>query len=622
VDFEESQVAQMIMSLFVPHRLRVIAGLVVALAGLPPTSQAQSAIPADALVAEGREDWAGALRLYEGILDREPKRWDLWLRVADIHARLGNSDAVFKTLTHAIEARPDDPELYARLSRACAEAGRPNAALAAIRGAVALRPNDPAYLKAMAELAAWSGDYAAARTAYETLLGLEPGNTGAVLNLARVSVWSGRTDQATTLYHRYLQAVPTDAEAWLETARSESWRGNDAGALSLLEQYRLRFAETDAYRRELASVLTRARRPRQALDVLRSIPDAQSSQPDLASIAALAHIEAGDQAAAARAVGLALATHTEPQQAESLMRQMRKAFGSVVQPSGTGYGDSDGLRSYRLPIMASYALAAAVRVEGGYERQELSARIGSGLERSDGGRDVGLDWVWAGTQVRPATGFRIRAAAGRLESNTSDEWTYLAGLSAAPVDGLTLHYEYEHTLLTVSPRAVSLGIARDLNRLRLAWQPSLDLAIDVDTSWEGLSDENERWAFRIGPRWGLLRNQYLNLDLGASAYLFGTRLDLDHGYYDPSLYEAYMVTVTPYFKLSENHGLSVFLEGGAQRDDSTTKFEPGGSAATELTMGIYQAWMLKVNASATFNARLASGAFRGFSSGIGLARRF
>ena len=612
----------MIARFFVPRRLRVIAGLVVALAGLPPTSQAQTTIPTDALVAEGREDWAGALRLYDEILEREPQRWDLWLRVADIHARLGNRDAVFNALTQAIQARPEDPELYARLSRACAEAGKPSAALAAIRGAIALRPQDPAYLKAMAELAAWNGDYAAARTAYETVIGLEPGDTRALLNFARVSVWSGRTDEATALYHRYLQAVPTDADAWLETARSESWRGNDAGALSVLEQYRLQFAETDAYRRELASVLTRAQRPRQALDVLRSLPDAQSSQFELASITALAHIEAGDQAGAERAIGSALATHPQPQQAENLMRQMRKAFGSMVQPSGLGYGDSDGLRSYRLPIMTSLTLAPAVRLEGGYERQELSARVGSGLERFDGGQDVRLDWVWAGAQVTPATGFRVRAAAGRQESTTSDEWTYGAGVSVAPSDGLAVHYDHEHALLTVSPRAVSLGLARDLNRVRLAWKPSLRLAIDVDTSWEGLSDGNDRWAFRAGPRWALLRNQHLNLDLGGSAYLFGARANLDHGYYDPSLYEAYMITVMPYFKLSENHGLSVFLEGGAQRDDSTKDFEPGGSAATELTMGIYQTWTLKVNTGATFNARLASGAFRGFSGGIGLARRF
>ena len=605
----------------VPQEWRVVVGLVVALAGLPPTLQAQPTIPAEALVAEGREDWAGALRLYDGILDRDPTRWDLWVRVADIHARLGNEEAVFNALTQAIKARPDDPELYARLSRACAQANKPTAALAAIRGALALRPEDPAYLKATAELAAWSGDYSAARTAYETLLRLEPANAAALLNLARVSVWSGHTDQASSLYHRYLQAVPTDASAWLEASRSESWRGNDAGAMSLLQEYRGRFGATEQYGRELAAVLTRARRPRQALEVLQDLPHTQASH-ELASIAALAHIEAGDQAAAERAVDLVLATHPEPQQASNLTRQMRKTFGSVVQPAGTGYGDSDGLRSYRVPLAVSFSVASGFRLEGGYERQELSARVGSGLERTDGGRDVGLHWVWAGAQLRPATGIRLRGAAGRQTSTTSDEWTYVAGVNVTPSDTLALDYEHEHNLLTVSPRAVSLGIGRDLDRLRLAWNPTIKLAVDVDTSREGLSDGNERWAFRAGPRWGLLRNQHLNLDLGGSAYLFSARTDLDNGYYDPSLYEAYTITVMPYFKFSENHGLSLFLEGGAQRDDSTKQFEPGGSAASELTIGIYQTWVLKLNASATFNARLASGAFRGFSGGIGLARRF
>lgn len=101
-----------------------------------------------------------------------------------------------------------------------------------------------------------------------------------------------------------------------------------------------------------------------------------------------------------------------------------------------------------------------------------------------------------------------------------------------------------------------------------------------------------------------------------------TDLDLDNGYYDPSLYEAYAVTALPYFKLSENHGLSLFLEAGLQRDESAGSFEPGGSAAAELTVGIYRAWTLKFNGSATINSRLESGAFRGVSGGVVLVRRF
>jgi hypothetical protein len=84
-----------------------------------------------------------------------------------------------------------------------------------------------------------------------------------------------------------------------------------------------------------------------------------------------------------------------------------------------------------------------------------------------------------------------------------------------------------------------------------------------------------------------------------------------------------VVTVLPYFKFSENHGLSLFLEAGLQRDEeSAGSFEPGGSAAAELTLGIYRAWMLKFNGSATINSRLESGAFRGVTGGVVLVRRF
>ena len=77
-----------------------------------------------------------------------------------------------------------------------------------------------------------------------------------------------------------------------------------------------------------------------------------------------------------------------------------------------------------------------------------------------------------------------------------------------------------------------------------------------------------------------------------------------------------------YFKISENSGLSVFVETGVQKDETASHFEPGGSAAAELTIGIYRAWVIALAASGTNNNRLESGAFRGFGASAKLVRRF
>jgi tetratricopeptide (TPR) repeat protein len=499
---------------------------------------------------------------------------------------------------------------------------QPKAALAAIQAALALRPEEPTYLKAAGELGSWCGDYPAARAALETLLGITPHDTVAMLAMARVSAWNGDTDRAVKEYRSYLREAPDDAAAWIEAARAESWRGNDAGAVSLLESYRVGFGESDAYRRELASVLTRAHRPQRALATLKPLLAGGAETFEIHALHALAQIEYGDERAANRAFDAASLIDAERWETSNLAIHLRNAFGSLLQPSGVGYGDSDGLRSYRLPLSASFNLAPSLRVAGGYERQELRARIGSGLERVDGGRDARLDSGWAGAEVRPWTPLVLRVQGGRQDSSVRREWTYGAGVRLRVSDELRIDYDREHSLMTISPRAVSLGLQRDVDHARVAWSPSLIFAVDLDASREALSDSNERVAVRLAPRFAVVRNQWLNLDLGGSAYQFRTELDLDNGYYDPSLYEAYVVTVLPYFKFSENHGLSLFLEAGLQRDESAGALEPGGSAAGELTLGIYRAWMLKFNASATINSRLESGAFRGVTGGVVLVRRF
>ena len=82
------------------------------------------------------------------------------------------------------------------------------------------------------------------------------------------------------------------------------------------------------------------------------------------------------------------------------------------------------------------------------------------------------------------------------------------------------------------------------------------------------------------------------------------------------------MVIAPYFKISENVGVNVSAGLGAQHDDASTAFRFGGNVSAEATFGIYERWLLKVHGSTTTNGRLESGAFRGYSSGLVLLRRF
>jgi cytochrome c-type biogenesis protein CcmH/NrfG len=602
------------------HRLSAPALAVLAIC-LGATGAAAQ-VPAEGLRLEGEQRWREALAIYEPIVRDAPGRVDLWLRIADIRAALGDGKAAIAALEAAAGASPGDPATLTRLSRAYAAAGHPAPARLAIRAALALSPSDPALLRAAGELASWNGEHGEARRHYDTLLRLQPDDDAAWLAVARARTWDGATDAAVAAYRTYLDRAPGDPDGWLELARAESWRGNDAAAADALATYRRRFGETTAWRRTRVSVLLRGGRPRAALAVLAPLRPGEPLSYDLYLLEGLARVGEGDARRTREVLGSVQMLGPERRETTGLAQQVRAAFGSTLQPSVSGYADSDGLRSYRVPASVSLVLSPEVRVAAGYERLELRARAGSGLDRIDGGTVAETDRGWAGVELRLRPAVVVRAAAGRQVTPGRDLWTYDAGLALSLGDRARLGLDYEHALFTISPRTVSLGLTRTTTRVRFDAAPGFHWFVEADGSAERLSDGNTRWSGLLSPRRAVVRRQALNLDLGVSGYWFGAAHDLENGYYDPGLYQAYSVVAVPYFKFSENTGLSLFVQAGAQKDDRQRGFEPGGNVAAELTLGIYRAWVLKVHASATQNARLESGAFRGRSAGAVLLRRW
>ena len=136
---------------------------------------AAAQIPAEGLKAEGEHRWGDALALYEPVVRDHPERADLWVRISDIRAAMGDVPGSLAALYAAVNAAGSDGDLYARLSRAYAAANQPKAALAAIQGAVALRPSDPGLLKAQGDLAAWAGNVSLARESVTVRSSRSPG---------------------------------------------------------------------------------------------------------------------------------------------------------------------------------------------------------------------------------------------------------------------------------------------------------------------------------------------------------------------------------------------------------------------------------------------------------------
>jgi hypothetical protein len=227
---------------------------------------------------------------------------------------------------------------------------------------------------------------------------------------------------------------------------------------------------------------------------------------------------------------------------------------------------------------------------------------------------------WFGVAQRAGV-MTFQGRVGRATAAEEPLTTYMAGATVT-VDALKVALERSSAFLVVSPRTIGMGLRRVDHRAQVDWIPNLRNQIAFNASFQELSDGNRRWELGISPRRSILRTDRLNLDLGLAAYHFGTRQDLDHGYYDPRHYQRYSLVAYPYLKISENVGVSFSGSIGIQRDDRSRAFRFGGAFGTDVTFGIYEPWVLKVSGSAAFNQRLDSGAFQGSGGSIALGRRF
>ena len=524
-------------------------------------------------------------------------------------------------LRDAIAASPNDAALYARLSQTYASLGSGEAALQAIEGALALEPGRADYIRARATLATWTGDYRGARDSYLQLEALYPDDLEIALALARVSAWAGDTDRAVKQYKRYLQKNESNAPVWLELAKAESWRGNYAGAIDALDAYKLRAGETQIYVTELAGVLSASGRPAKAEDLLTPLLAQSPLDYDLNLTHTLALGRQQRAKAAFESLDTVRQLSPDGPQTRTAERVLRNLLGSSAEAPFNSYTDSDALNVQRLAPRAVVALNSGTRLSAGYERSRLEARAGSGLDAVDGQTIANYEQLWAGAAQR-AGAVTVNGQVGYATANEHDSTTYGFGVDVRPADSIRFTLSRGSAPFVISPRTVDLGLTAISHRAQLDWTPALRYQVLVDASFQDLSDGNSRWEVTLSPRRTMARRAGFNLDLGATAYRLETARDLDHGYYDPRYYEYYAAGIYPYIKVRENVGLAVTAALGVQRDNTEPSFHFGGNVSGEATFGIYRPWVLKVNASATLNGRLESGAFRAFGVGAALVRRF
>jgi peptidoglycan/xylan/chitin deacetylase (PgdA/CDA1 family) len=518
---------------------------------------------------------------------------------------------------------PEEAELYYLQSHSYAVADRPNLAFAAIEQAVELEPDNIEYLKAHSVIANWVGRSDRAADSYKAIVSYEPDNKSALLNLARSNSWAGRLDRAASAYERYLSRYPDEPAPYIESAQNEAWRGNYSKSLERLEQYRERFGETKEYLQEKARVLAWARRPERAFEIIRPLLDEEPDDYEVNCSRTIALHYDNRPREALESLDTLVQLRPESEDNEDIRRFVVTPLRSYAEFGSRFYTDTDDLDHYTGWVRGIYIPRPETRLGLGYEIDYMDADDeDSGLQPFDGDEDAWHHRGWFEMANRFSPEVAVDGYAGIADTEGKTRPTYGIGLDYQPKDNLALRLERDYGFYVVSPRTLDLGIRRGRNNFAMDWEPNLLWTVVGSAGYSDYSDDNDSWEAVFAPRRSVLRSSKLNLDLGVRGLWFGFDDDLDNGYYDPELYESYMVTSFWYWKISDNDGVSFTADIGAIKDDEMSKYKFGWGSSVEGTFGIYRDVMLKIGGSAFNSRRQGESTFEAYSAHIILTFRF
>ncbi|MDA8127583.1 MAG: tetratricopeptide repeat protein [Betaproteobacteria bacterium] len=547
---------------------------------------------------------------------------EYWLRMSNLYALANDSEDSSAALKEAIRLAPQDQALFHRLAQSYSTDKEADAAADAIEHAVALDPKNLEYLRSRADIAAWRNDYDTALDSYHRILAIAPDDPGARLGIARVHYWRGQLDQAKCDYRDYLERQPGVASAWMEYIVVVTELGDYARAMELLENYRARFGDNVAYRKQKARVLAWAERPTPSLALVDGLAPTLPKDYELGytRTVALHHAHRPREALAS----LADVALLRPGSKEVL--DLTRFILTPLRSNATvdfGYTSaSDDITIRHLGLRGEYVINPETRLFGGTDRQMIRAKAGSAYVRPDGGTSIGYNRAWLGIQHRTSPKLSLDAQIGGGSAGGDSNFIYEVGADMQPTDELALRLWRRQDLFAVSPRAAKLGIERRANTLDATWTPDLRYTVVGRVGYDTLSDGNDRWEAEVGPRRAILRTQRLNLDLGVSGRWFGFDHDPGNGYYAPSHYERYALTAFTYWKISDDDGVGVAFAYGPYKDNTMSGFRNGGDISAEGYFGLYRDWFLDVKAGVSSYGGGTTSGYRSRLFEVSLTRRF
>lgn len=592
-----------------------------------PVLAQQDDVLEKALAAEGQKYWSAAEEFYRQVLEQDPTQGYLWERLSDIIAQQGRPLDAAKVLSKAADLDPGNAELQDRTARAFAAAGDPEQALAFMNRALAIESDNLFFLASKAGNETWLGRYADAE---DTLLrafdgGLEEDEEN-LLRLASLQQWQNKLDASLVTLRKVNALDPENVDYLVTLTRLYSWRGDFINAITSIDEYLAKGGDPLIHAQEKAVILAWADKPDASLAVSASQLSEHPDDVPLLIGQVIAHSRARDYETSLGIIERLEALTGGSDEVAEIRRLMEAPLRSNLEVNFIAQTDRDHITLYGGQTIATITIRPGTYFRFGGEGYHMTAPVGSGLDRIDNIGSIVKTGAFAELEMPFGDNLWAIFRAGQSFTDFGPKtFAYNFQLKARTNDNTFYTIGANRNLFMASPRSLSLGITNSEYFIQVDHTPSLNWFMQGRFEYNDLNDGNRKIQGDVTIIRSLKRRTKYNLSIGINANWFGYSLNLPNGYYDPSMYQRYLVPLYFTYKFNDDDGFTLTIAPGMQKDNTMTKFQFAGAASAELTIGLYRDWMFRAYVGAYIGGGSAMAGQTDYwivNGGARLVRRF
>jgi len=572
-------------------------------------------------------------------------------------AQLDDLPATIQGYRHVLAKAPDDVSAKRELARFLARDRQYEESIRLYGEVLNVTPENTDVLESLARVYVWNGQDREALTIYQKLIASNPSNASYHLEAARLQLRFQDAPGARQSLNAALAAEPQNRDAQIQVARLDMMQGDRVGALkhyedilkqnprdstALLGKAQILFYQGEMPQAHAAASEVVAAEPNNfdAVFLLASIEHAQHRRkrslelldraatisPDNSEVAAMRRRIRSESAVTLRTTASyarEIGPETESAGRAGLPNQDLRTF---------VYGGTLGFSF--LPRTDSYFSYTALPTNAppGPRRDEFGNQVPTGIT----GAVVPHQFLYR-QSTRASDQWTFRAGAGLVRFGPGELVDLpgqpglvtaadvsplgMVGTTYSPTKHFSLDIDVSHMPIAYTPTSVKYGVMRSRfgGGLNFFFDPRTDLRLDYSYGHfrsheiNGVTTRDDAHFGEVDFNRVVATSDGISFDLGAEAIWYGfagQKRDVYMGFFNPSLYQRYLLTPRIYGKLYGPVGYELRGGIGVQKSDRENPVKLGGRVSPTLTFRVSDHFSFGLGYT-YYNTAQALGSLRG-----------